>query len=106
MKLSDIYQKMTSMPYVRPGEKSNGPDKKEMSSQVEKQPSLSDKVEFSHQTKSLQNIQKVLEKTPEVRTDRVIAARKVLVDGHRQIKSEALAEEMAKKSIIEVIHTE
>ncbi len=93
------------MPYVKQGEKSNGLDKKKMSSEVEKQSNPSDKVEFSNQTKALQNIQKVLEKTPGVRTDRVIAARKALVDGHRQVKSEAVAEKMVKKSIIEIICT-
>ncbi len=106
MKLSDIDQKLTSMPYVRQGEKSNGPEKKEISSPVEGRSSTSDKVEFSSQSKALQTIQKTLEKTPEVRMGRVIAARKALVDGQRQIQSETLAETMAKKSIIEIIHAE
>jgi flagellar biosynthesis anti-sigma factor FlgM len=105
MKLSDIYQKINSMPYVNQGEKSNGSDKKRISSDLERQPSPVDKVEFSNQSKVLQKIQNVLETTPEVRTEKVIAARKALADGRLRINSEAISDKMIKNSISELKNT-
>jgi flagellar biosynthesis anti-sigma factor FlgM len=104
MKLSDVNQKINSMPQVNQADKSNILEQKKASSEVGKQLSASDKVELSDQSKVFKKMRDILEGTPELRTDRVKAMKKAIEEGQFQVKSEDISDKMIEKSMNERKH--
>jgi len=103
MKISDIQQKTNSTQQAketnpaRPSEKDRNPKA------AKAQSSSSDKVEFSDRSRELQKIHDILQKTPDVRAERVSSLKELIQEGRYQVDSEVLARKMIKEAIMELI---
>ena len=105
MKISDILQQANTMPYVNQTNSANPADPSQTPKEAD--PSLSapaqDKVEFSIQSRDMQNIYVVLKTTPDVRAEKVSALKKAIAEGEYHVDNEDLADKMIKDSILEVV---
>jgi flagellar biosynthesis anti-sigma factor FlgM len=104
MKLSDINQKVNSLPQVNQADKSNISEQKKISPEIGKELTASDKVELSDQSKIINKIREVLEMTPEIRSERVMAMKKAIEEGQFHVKTEAVTDQMIKTSVFELKH--
>jgi negative regulator of flagellin synthesis FlgM len=103
MKISDIQQKTNSTQQAKETNPAHPSEKHRNPKAAQAQSSSSDKVEFSVRSRELQKIHDILQKTPDVRTERVSALKESIQDGRYEVDSEALARRMIKEAILELI---
>ncbi len=100
MKITDLNHASNTIQYVN---QANSPDKQSISQEVKKQESPIDKVEISAQSKEIKKINDLLEKTPDVRGDRVKELKKLIQEGQYNVDSQTVAGKMIDESIIDLI---
>jgi flagellar biosynthesis anti-sigma factor FlgM len=103
MKISDIQQKTNSTQQANETNPTRPPEKHGNSKKLKDQSSSSDRVELSVQSKELQKIHDLLQKTPDVRSERVSNLKESIQEGRYQVDSEGLARKMIKEGILELI---
>jgi negative regulator of flagellin synthesis FlgM len=103
MKISDIQQKTNSTQQAKEPNQTRPPEKHGDSKKLKDQSSSSDRVELSVQSKELQKIHDILQKTPDVRSERVSTLKESIQEGRYQVDSEGLARKMIKEWILELI---
>lgn len=66
------------------------------------QPCFSDKEIFSAPLPDMKKIYHILDNTPDVRFERVLALKKLIETGQYHVSNDALAEKMIKESLLEL----
>lgn len=61
-----------------------------------------DRVDLSSRSKELKKIEEVLASTPEVRTERVEALKKLIEEGRYEVDPTSLAEKMIREGLFEI----
>jgi len=103
MKISDIQQKTNSMQQTKETNPPRPLEKHGDSKKLRDRSSSLDRVELSVRSRELQKIHDILQKTPDVRTERVSTLKESIREGRYQVDSEALARRMVKEAILELI---
>lgn len=103
MKISDIQQKTSSTQQAKETDPTRPPEKQGNPKKLKDPSSSSDRVELSVQSKELQKIHDLLQKTPDVRSERVSNLKESIQEGRYQVDSEGLARKMIKEGILELI---
>jgi len=103
MKISDIQQKTSSAQQAKETDPTRPPEKQGNPKKLKDPSSSSDRVELSVQSKELQKIHDLLQKTPDVRSERVSNLKESIQEGRYQVDSEGLARKMIKEGILELI---
>jgi negative regulator of flagellin synthesis FlgM len=103
MKVVDIHQESDRMSKVNSADSPNQLEKHRLSQTVEDKSSSTDKVELSARSKEMQKIHEVLQKTPDIRAERVASLKKQIEEGTYDVKSEAIADKMIKESILDLV---
>ena len=98
MKISDI---QTDAKMQQDGEPTKV-DKAQISTEVKNPLSDEEKVEISAESKQMKKIRDVLDVTPDVRTKRVDALKKLVESGEYDVESNALADKMIKDFLWEM----
>ncbi|MGQ9646431.1 MAG: flagellar biosynthesis anti-sigma factor FlgM [Thermodesulfobacteriota bacterium] len=103
MKISDIQQKTNSTQQPKEMEPARPSERQVNSKKLREQSSSSDRVELSVQSKELQKVHELLQKTTDVRSERVSHLKESIQEGRYQVDSEALARKMITEGILELI---
>ncbi len=102
MKISDIHQKGLLQNVSQPLS-ANPAEKNQNLNETEAQTISGDRVEFSARSREMQKIYEVLQKTPDVRSEKVAELKRLIEEGRYHVKSEDLAEKIIKESLLDLI---
>jgi len=62
-----------------------------------------DRVEISRRSREVQKVREVVESVPDIRDARVNEVKKAIEDGTYNVRGEAIAEDILKRSLIDII---
>jgi len=102
MKISDIPQDGNMIQYIQQNTQATPPDKAQVSPGIKNGLSSEDRVDLSAESREIKKIHDVLATTPEVRTERVEALKKLVESGQYEVNSGTLAEKMIKDFLSEM----
>ena len=102
MKIID-FQQRTPMQQVNQTDSSQQPEKHRPATETKENSTASDKVEISTQSRELHKVHEALQMTPDVRTEKVNALKKMIEEGQYKVDSEAVADKMIKESLLDLI---
>lgn len=102
MKITDINQKnlfqnVGQAHSAQPAEKNQKPGEADSGTRS------GDRVEFSARSREMQKIYEILQKTPDVRSEKVAEIKRRIEEGQYRVDSEALAEKIIKESLLDLI---
>ncbi len=101
MKINDVPQE-TVIQYVQQNAKTAPGEKPQGSPPVKNAVSAEDRVDLSSESRDMQKINQVLAATPDVRTEKVDALRKLVESGQYDVKSDSVAGKMIQDFLSEM----
>ena len=101
MKISHLHPQKDAMS-VNQAKASDPPEKSPVREKTDGRLS-GDTVELSSRSREMQKVQEVLQRTPDVRTEKVVALKKLIQEGKYQIDNKGLAEKMIRESVLDLI---
>ncbi len=102
MKISDIHQK-DLLQNVGQSPSANPAEKNQKLNETEAQNVSGDRVEFSARSREMQKIYEVLQRTPDVRSEKVSELKRLIEEGRYRVKSDDLAEKIIRDSLLDLI---
>lgn len=93
--------KDTATPSIQPYQK-NEPAKNEADKQTGASPAVTEKVNLSTRARDIQQIRQILDKTPDIREDKVLELKRQIDSGNYRINEEKIAEKMVEESLIDL----
>lgn len=101
MKISDTELSKT-LQYIQQAGPSKPTHQRETEGSGKAFPQGIDRVDLSTRSKELKKIEEVLASTPDVRTERVEALKRLIEEGRYEVDSAALAEKMIQEGLFEM----
>ena len=102
MKIPDIHQDGNVIHYVQQNGKTAPVEKGQVQPEGKNSLSGEDRVDLSAESKDIKKIHDVLATTPDVRTEKVEALKKLVESGQYEVKSDAVADKMLKEFLWEM----
>ena len=93
--------KDTATPLIQQYQK-NEPAKNEADKQTAVSPAVTEKVNLSTRARDIQQIRQILDKTPDVREDKVLELKHQIDSGNYRINEEKITEKMVEESLIDL----